>query len=687
MPFFKIFHINLTISLLAVCSVFSCSSTITQPVPAASLHSAELRIAFMPDVHFHDIYAQFNDDSFQGLPNSVSGKNATIRTLSAELNSTRLFNENYFAFIAALDDIVARGIKWVALPGDFSDDGQQVHMRGLAKILDHYHQQYDIEFFATPGNHDPVRPFAHPAGKSDYLGVGGQPQRIFSRGAEECVGYTEDSALLKTQQPLATICTEEVKELGYKGIVEQLAPHGFYPKANYLYWESPYSDYTAASYDFDTALRQADLTARQYTICSEGTDAQTTNNLTAHCVAMPDTSYLVEPVEGLWLLAIDANVYLPKVEGFNTQQPSHPDNFFGSGNAGYNKMFSHKRHVIDWVSDIVERAEHAGKKLIAFSHFPMTEFYDGQSATIADYFGADTFQLARTPQSQVSHALADLGLKIHVGGHMHMNDTGFTRNADGQFLFNIQAPSIAAYVPAYKILSLKNDNNIEVQTVVLDDVPRFNELFEHYRQEYQALKQHAPTQLWNEDILNAKTYKEFTQWHITELTRQRFLPKEWPQTTRDLLLSLSGQDLLILSQLSKQDQVNTLSDLAIDKLKNSEVWGDAWQKAFVLCDSRDLELSDFAKWNGFTLAVDFYRLRNAGQLALHDIDTTQLAQYHLLTEVLANQATQAAKINAQVSVIAQQFGAIFYLLEQFQHGQPDDHFLLNMSEGTITQLP
>ena len=60
-------------------------------------------IAYMSDVHFHDVYAKFADGSFKGLP-SANGKYATIRTMRSQLTSTRLFNENYFAFIAALDD-------------------------------------------------------------------------------------------------------------------------------------------------------------------------------------------------------------------------------------------------------------------------------------------------------------------------------------------------------------------------------------------------------------------------------------------------------------------------------------------------------------------------------------------------------------------------------------------------------
>src|SRR5690606_12725067 len=105
-------------SLLAFCLSAVSFVAIADP-PKPKVSQAPLQIAFMPDIHFHDVYADFQDDSFTGVPNKVSGKNATIRTMQSQLMSTRLFNENYFALLAALDDVAARGIKLVALPGDF----------------------------------------------------------------------------------------------------------------------------------------------------------------------------------------------------------------------------------------------------------------------------------------------------------------------------------------------------------------------------------------------------------------------------------------------------------------------------------------------------------------------------------------------------------------------------------------
>ena len=60
-----------------------------------------VQIAFMADVHLGDIYGEFQDNEYKGILNPETGKYNLIRTMQSQLQSTRLFNENYFAFLAA----------------------------------------------------------------------------------------------------------------------------------------------------------------------------------------------------------------------------------------------------------------------------------------------------------------------------------------------------------------------------------------------------------------------------------------------------------------------------------------------------------------------------------------------------------------------------------------------------------
>src|SRR5471032_2428337 len=118
-------------ALLAGCGSRHHNDEAPPPVVVAPANPS---VAFMTDVHFENVYGDFKSAQFAGIP-TKDGKNATIRTMYAQLTSTRLFNENYFAFRSALDDAYGKGIRMVALPGDYSDDAQPINIDGINDIL------------------------------------------------------------------------------------------------------------------------------------------------------------------------------------------------------------------------------------------------------------------------------------------------------------------------------------------------------------------------------------------------------------------------------------------------------------------------------------------------------------------------------------------------------------------------
>ncbi|MGY1426329.1 metallophosphoesterase [Lysobacter sp. A289] len=661
--------------------------------PTSASARAPVRIAFMPDIHFHDVYAEFQDGSFPGVRNPRNSRNATVRTMQAQLTSTRLFNENYFAFIAALDNAVARGVKYIALPGDFSDDGQPVHMRGLARLMDEYSARHGIEFFAAPGNHDPVRPFEQAGGKDDYLGYDpatgaiGFSQPIYSRGGNADCSTPYAGGWSRVG---VSYCTQEVRHMGYAGITQVLAQHGFMPKPQYLYYETPYSTYNYDDYDYPTALEQADWVNRQYEICH------------TFCKTVTDTSYVVEPVEGVWLVGLDANVYVPTGPG--------PNDLTGSGNQGYNAMIRHKPHVIEWLRSVVARGEARGKQVIAFSHFPMAEFYNGASDDIEALLGADAMQLVRRPAEDTTRALAETGLKVHVGGHMHFNDMAVRNYGGGTALFNIQAPSLAAYVPAYKLMTLDGTARIEVETVRLDEVPRFDELFDLYRAEHAYTK----PALWNLSILDATSYGDFTHRYMTELVRLRLLNDDWHCDMRELVKSpLTGADLLVLSQLQTEvtlkELANTgaraglstaffdcLSDAGGSGASNPAFAADlaaAEATARALARASGMQLEDLARWQALEMVGDFVRLANAGDLAFADISAERAAHYQLIARALRQTDASLVMHGERVSnantigdVVQARFKPLMAIMLKLAAGAPSEHVRLDLGSNELIDL-
>ncbi|MWB92763.1 metallophosphoesterase [Flavobacterium sp. GA093] len=614
-----------------------------------------VQVAFLSDVHLQDLFGTLSDSPYRGILNPKTGQYTLLRTMASQLHSTRIFNENYFAFIAALEDIAKRKIKYVALPGDYTDDGQPLHVRGLEKILDQYRKKYGIQFFITTGNHDPVGPFAQDAGKDDFLGAEGKTQPLYSKAEM----YKPDLTL---EQPV--VVTSDLAKMGYLGITEGLKDFGFYPNKKYKYWATPFTTYNPQDYSYAKAAQGALLANRVYNV--------------APGYEVPDVSYVVEPVEGLWLMAIDGNVYIPKK---NASADAKDSKNYSEASTGYNNVLSNKKHLIQWMQTVAQQAKEQGKTLIAFSHFPMIDFNDDASAEIKELLGPNKWQLNRVPTEEVAQVFADAGLTIHFGGHMHINDTGIRTTAKGNTLVNIQTPSLAAYIPAYKLLTVKKDNLVDIQTITIDDVPRYNELFDLYETEYQFLASHHNKDIWNHDILKTKNYHDFTDFHLKELVRLRFLSDDWPVAFKDFILKASGEELLLLAAIESDKD---FSELLQNKALYTKEYAAAEAKIAKHVAATNLKQEDFKRWTGYDFLVDFYRLRSADELALVDIGTERTKQYQLLSTLFSEKNTSDQ--TSKEKPLQHQLGLFLIIFNKFLHENPADHFSYNLQSGALKRL-
>ncbi len=613
-----------------------------------------LQIAVMADIHLQDVYGNLADSKYPGIKNPKTGEYVLIRTMGGQLRSTRIFNENYFAFLAALDDVVKRKVKHILLPGDFSDDGQPLHIRGLKRILEDYSKNHGISFYLITGNHDVVRPFNHRDGKLDFLGEGGKRQPIMSQPQM----YVSDTV---TEHPV--VISEDLQNLGYEEITNVLGDFGFFPKKSDLYWESPFSSYSYDNYDFENAKKQAALKNRSHLF--------PTND-----IPLPDVSYLVEPVKGLWLLALDPSTYLKKEKvATDTRIPQD----YPNTGIGHDNLLENKQYLVHWVRRVVQDAEKRGKVLLAFSHYPMVDFTNGATREIDNLLIAGQMQLKRVPEEKVAEMFADAGLKLHFGGHMHMNDTGVTTTEKGNTLINVQAPSLAAYKPAYKLLTIREKEVMDVETVTLDSVPDFNEFFDLYEQEHGYLQSIGAKNIWDQNILASKNYHEFTTFHLRELVRLRFLPSEWPSDFASFLLNVSGKELLILSQsVSEESLGDALEKIRADSGETSILWTEARKRAA----KSNLTLDHFGDWSGGDLVFDLYRLRSADELAFKDIGTERLNQYRLIMESFLEQRHSVEdKDLTKTNMLV-----LMELFRKFMNGEPSDHFRMDLNSGKVTRL-
>lgn len=528
-----------------------------------------IRIAFISDPHIQD----------------VIGHPELLRTMDAQVQSTRLFNENIFAFRAALDDVVQRGIKLVVLGGDITDDGQIMNQTAAALILQEYEEKYGLSFFMTPGNHDPASPNGKHLPRKVYLNSDGSTRTVVSDSS----GYRPGD--------------EVVPSLFSVGHAEQMdcyRRYGYFPRKDYKYWSAPFCDVPYGQYTFASALSVSDKERRQFEYASG-------------CRAY-DASYVVEPVEGLWLISIDSGVYLP--DG-NTGK-------YKNSGVGYNNTLLHKPYLVPWVKKVYDDALRLGKQVIAFSHFPVLDFNNGASEILARSWGQDKFDIERVPTNEVSLAMHKAGVRLHFGGHMHVNNRS-SMTIDGETMLNVQIPSLATCIPAYHVLTINcNDNRYDIATIVIDEVPGFDTFFETYRKEYEYTKSHGKSPIWSIEALQSKTYGEFCDWQFRDLVRIRFAVRDLPKVLREEMLPKSGYELM--RRIGK----NRKTDKA------------------------------FMTWNGLDLLVDFYRFHYSGNLALRYITQERLSQYKQLFD-----AIERSKEDSEFMRQMRDFAAAFCLFADY----------------------
>lgn len=528
-----------------------------------------IRIGVIADPHVHDC---------AWVPKG-SGLEGAIRSFGETAASTRVFNESIPAFRAALDKVVAAGAKIVLIVGDLTDDGQRPNIRAALAIIEEYRRDHGIRVLMTPGNHDLFAIAGRPQDKT-FLAADGTPVMVRSADCAE-------AATLGTAEALA-----------------MMSSLGFQPEPGDIYWESPFGC-------------DPGWLARSYDVASP--DGAT------YC-RMIDASYLVEPVEGLWILAIDANVCAPR-DGAGDFGASA--SFLDPTDGGWPAVLKHRRHLFAWMKDVAERARANNKQLIAFSHYPALDALGGVSGEEAALFGA-TGLARRAPTREASDAFAATGVTIHFSGHLHVNDTARHETDAGRFV-NIAAPSPVGYGPGFKIMDIHNDR-IEVRTRSLRQARGHDAAFTAYQAEAVKLAQPAPHASFATD------HGQFMNRHLVDLVHRRYLPREWPQDMVDFVSS------------------GTISDLV---------------------DLLALEPAGVPTFSLSAFVEDWYRLRKAGELSHDDIAPERLAFYRRLS---------AAAPRIAGDGLDARFATLLRMMHAYLGRQPNLDFEIRLPDLAIKPL-
>ncbi len=442
------------------------------------------QIAVIADAHFHDLKGDFGFPAIE-----IDGERLAVRSWADTRESTRVFNESARALDEALAEVVHRGIRHVVLLGDYTDDGQRLTTERVRAVLDQHERRHGTRFYALPGNHD----IFGPQGRH-------QTKQFLDRNGARIL-VTSDAGKASSGAHV----TSRMYCEGYPTGLTAMAAFGYFRRSGDYHWETP----------FGISDRVED---RLYSIASpDGLNRYT----------LMDASYLIEPEPGLWLMMIDANVFEPRDGTFETGEEAA---FIDSTAAGWNALVRLKPFIIDWIADVSARAKNLGKQLLAFSHYPVLDPFDGATSAEGVLFG-ETNIARRTPGAAVAQALMGAGMTTHFSGHLHVEGvTGLKRG--GRSLTNIAVPSLVAFPPALKVIA-PIASGLAVETVELSSTTVDPRVLAAYSREMAELCEQP------DPAFEAHDYGTFLKAHKRALVEHRYFPKEWPKAVVDQTSGLS----------------------------------------------------------------------------------------------------------------------------------------------------
>ena len=552
----------------------------------------------------------------------------TARRLTDSVRSSRVFSESDNALPAALDEVSNRGIKHVVLLGDYSDDGQTATLSALRNLLDRYRQDHGLEFIATVGNHDIFGPDGRHHAKR-LLNPDGTYTLVASDG-----GFVDDDAE-------GMVLTDKMYCPGYPEGLHALSDIGFFRKNSDIHWETPFGT-------------DSDPATRLYTVCSHDHRNE---------YRLMDASYLIEPVHGLWLLMIDANVFEPRNGDF---AEGNSGAFVDSTNAGWNAMLKHKRFVIDWTKDVAQRARREGKLLLAFSHYPAIDMMSGTAADERALIGK-TNSTERVPTLAVAEALISAGISVHFSGHLHVNDTARIKR-DENYLINVGVPSLVAFPPAFKIVSFA-ERSLHIETVSLDHLAVDPLLMGQYRTELSVTGKKVGK------MIEAASYGDFICEHVDQLLVHRYLRREWPKDLAGIVPQLNLGDLVFLA--SCRHPV-ALADAVVLILAERQ-HADSVVRVRAILDGSGVTLEQLDAILFPILLGDLYRLRFGREMAFDRIPASHVYIYRILIALYANDGARSAG-EAQVA-----FARLLRMMGCYLSGLPSRNFTIDVTSGAINR--
>ncbi len=219
-------------------------------------------------------------------------------------------------------------------------------------------------------------------------------------------------------------------------------------------WHSPYFDIETADYrklvrDEYAWLDDASITPKLVRCASPAELWELYADFgrnQAFSVCDEGNSYCVELDKNTWCLMLNDN--FRNIEG------------------RHNESVTYTPVCLQWMRDLVKRAQTEGKFLFACTHHPLVP------PLPAYRIGADNRNMR---ESYVGHTLADIGIPLVFSGHTHFADVSFMKSDSGNLLCDITTPSVRHYPPQFSVVHLDApENHVKIESIEVKTVDGFD---------------------------------------------------------------------------------------------------------------------------------------------------------------------------------------------------------------------